>query len=139
MLDRRRGPLEGPRVRCLFQMLFHLSFEFIFAIKFSTFSRLFIRELGLCSWICTGELLQKTQPSGPSTGSCCWFNRGVLNDSLRLGVNGPAQLFVTGWQRIGEDFPAFTYPMVTGTNICSTWNSHLSREVKILAPTDIRY
>ena len=32
-----------------------------FAIKFSTFSRLFIRKLGLYSWICTGELLQKQQ------------------------------------------------------------------------------
>ena len=56
-----------------------------------------------------------------------------------MDVDGPAQLFVTGCQRIGENFPAFTYPMVTGTNIYSTWNSHLSREVKVLAPTDTRY
>ena len=59
------------------------------------------------------------KPSGPPTGSCCWFNRGVLNDSLRMGVDGPAQLFVTGCWKIGENFPAFTHIIVTGTDIYS--------------------
>ena len=56
-----------------------------------------------------------------------------------MDVDGPAQLFVTGCQRIGENFPAFTYPMVTGTNIHTLWNGYLSREVRDLAPTDTRY
>ena len=50
-----------PKGSLLYQMLFRLSLESGFTIKFSTFSRLFIRELDLYSWICTGELLQKQQ------------------------------------------------------------------------------
>ena len=46
-----------PKGSLLYQMLFRLSLESGFTIKFSTFSRLFIRKLGLYSWICTGELL----------------------------------------------------------------------------------
>ena len=72
-----------PKGSLLYQMLFRLSFESGFTIKFSTFSRLFIRKLGLCSWICTGELLLRRWTSGPSTDSCCWFNRRTHSNQLR--------------------------------------------------------
>ena len=85
------------------------------------------------------NIWKKQRTSGPSTGSCCWFNRGVLNDSLRMGVDGPAQLVVTGSWRIGENFPAFKYTMATGTDIYTLWKDYLSREVRDLASMDIRY
>ena len=56
-----------------------------------------------------------------------------------MDVDGPAQRFVTGCRRIGENFPAFTYTMVTGTDIYTLWKDYLSREVRDLASMDIRY
>ena len=56
-----------------------------------------------------------------------------------MGIDGPAQLVVTGCWRIGENFPAFKYTMATGTDIHTLWKGYLSREVRDLASTDIRY